>query len=65
MASTVMSCCPCLIGTKSLFESLNLVPKAVSKYFNKVRTGHKFVGNYFTKKPVKAHEVSAIASEYF
>jgi hypothetical protein len=44
MASTVMSCCPCLIGTKSLFESLELTPKAVSKYFNKVRTGHKFVG---------------------
>jgi hypothetical protein len=26
------------------FESLDLTPKAVSKYFNKVRTGHKFVG---------------------
>lgn len=44
MAFAVMSFCPCLIGTKSLFESLDLTPKAVSKYFNKVRTGHKFVG---------------------
>jgi hypothetical protein len=33
------------IGTKSLFESLDLTPKAVSKYFNKVRTGHKFDGS--------------------
>jgi hypothetical protein len=45
MAFAVMSFCPCLIGTKSLFESLDLTPKAVSKYFNKVRTGHKFVGH--------------------
>ena len=44
MAFAVMSFCPCLIGTKSLFESLDLTPKAVSKYFNNVRTGHKFVG---------------------
>ena len=44
MAFAVMSFCPCLIGTKSLFESLDLTPKAVSKYFNKVRTRHKFVG---------------------
>jgi hypothetical protein len=28
----------------SLFESLDLTPKAVSKYFNKIRTGYKFVG---------------------
>jgi hypothetical protein len=40
----VMSVCPCLIGTKSLFESLDLTPKAVSKYFNKIRTRYKFVG---------------------
>ena len=45
MAFAVMSFCPCLIGTKSLFESLDLTPKAVSKYFNKVRTGHKFDGS--------------------
>ena len=44
MAFAVMSFFPCLIGTKSLFESLDLTPQAVSKYFNKVRTGHKFVG---------------------
>ena len=44
MAFAVMSFCPFLIGTKSLFKSLDLTPKAVSKYFNKVRTGHKFVG---------------------
>ena len=44
MAFAVMPFIPCLIGTKSLFESLDLTPKAVSKYFNKVRTGHKFVG---------------------
>jgi hypothetical protein len=44
MAFAVMSFCPCLIGTKSLLESLDLTPKAVSKYFNKVRTGHTFVG---------------------
>ena len=44
MAFAVMPFIPCLIGTKSLFESLDLIPKAVSKYFNKVRTGHKFVG---------------------
>ena len=30
---------------KSLFESLELTPKAVSKYLNKVRTGHQFVGS--------------------
>ena len=35
MAFAVMSFFPCLIGTKSLFESLDLTPKAVSKYFNK------------------------------
>jgi hypothetical protein len=29
MAFAVMSFCPCLIGTKSLFESLDLTPKAV------------------------------------
>ena len=34
MAFAVMSFCPCLIGTKGLFESLDLTPKAVSKYFN-------------------------------
>jgi hypothetical protein len=34
MAFAVMSFCPCLIGTKNLFESLDLSPKAVSKYFN-------------------------------
>jgi hypothetical protein len=39
-----MSLFPCLIGTKNLLESLDLTLKAVSKYFNKVRTGHKFVG---------------------
>ena len=44
MAFAVMSFCPCLIGTKSLLESLDLTPKAVSKYFNKIRTGHTFVG---------------------
>ena len=35
MAFAVMSFFPCLIGTKNLFESLDL---------NKVRTGHTFVG---------------------
>jgi hypothetical protein len=44
MVFAVLSLCPCLIGTKSLFESLDLTPKAVSKYFNKMRTGYKFVG---------------------
>ena len=44
MAFAVMSFCPCIIGTKSLFESLDLTPNAVSKYLNKVRTGHEFVG---------------------
>jgi hypothetical protein len=45
MVFAVMSFCSCLIGTKSLFESLDLTPIAVSKYFNnKVRTRHKFVG---------------------
>jgi hypothetical protein len=34
MAFAVMSFCPCLIRTKNLFESLDLSPKAVSKYFN-------------------------------
>jgi hypothetical protein len=29
MAFAVMSFCPCLIGAKSLFESLDLTPKAV------------------------------------
>jgi hypothetical protein len=43
MAFAVMSFGPCLIGTKSLFESLDLTPKAVSKYFNKVRTGHNLL----------------------
>ena len=44
MAFAVMSFCPCLIGTKSLFESLDLTPKAVSKYFFQVRTGHTSFG---------------------
>jgi hypothetical protein len=44
MVFAVLSFCPCLMGTKSLFESLDLTPKAVSKYFNKMRTGYKFVG---------------------
>jgi hypothetical protein len=44
MAFAVMSLCPCLIGTKSLFESLNS-KSLVSKYFKKVRTGRKFVGH--------------------
>jgi hypothetical protein len=43
MAFAVKSFCPCLIGTKSMFESLDLTPKAVSKYFNKVRTGHNLL----------------------
>ena len=43
MAFAVMSFFPCLIGTKSLFESLDLTPKDVSKYFNKVRTGHNLL----------------------
>jgi hypothetical protein len=34
MAFAVMYFFPCLMGTKSLFESLDLTPKAVSKYFN-------------------------------
>ena len=44
MAFAVMSFFPCLIGTKNMFESLDLTPQAVSKYFNNVRTGHRFVG---------------------
>jgi hypothetical protein len=44
LAFAVISFFSYLIGTKSLFESLDLTPKTVSKYFNKVRTGHKFVG---------------------
>jgi hypothetical protein len=58
MAFAVMSFCPCLIGTKSLFESLDLTPKAVSKYFNKVRTGHKFVGPGI-ERPKQRHLVPA------
>ena len=45
MDFAVMAFYPFLIGSNSLFESLDLTLKDVSKSFNKIRTGHKFVGS--------------------